>query len=306
MTQEPATPAHTTPHALNLEFLRQVVGVAVDTLYDSHPEDVRRVFPRQDLANILGITMTQKDAIEDLYRQAWDMLCAPYAPGQAQASTPASGPMPVPCVTDAMVHAALATKNPALYREHLRHPANGPLTRASTEAEINITRAMIAAAMQAAAPGVGRQDPKRAVVATAPERIYLCVGRDCPDEARFGDLVDVSWSAHEVDENDICYLRSDLAGDPSRPGQGHAAPASERETGDAAVREACRNIIKALASIVNAPQTDAQVDADVLPRDPIMARVTQIRAQVDAIYRAVPAPVHPTMQYAASRGMGEA
>ncbi len=174
---------------------------------------------------------------------------------------------PEPYVTDAMVHAALATKNPALYREHLRHPANGPLTRASTEAEIDLTRAMIAAAMQAAPRAEGGQD---------------------------------------VDENGICYIRSDLAGDPSRPGRGDTAPASEREPVDAAVRKACGNIIKALASIVTAPQTDAQFDADVLPRDPIMARVTQIRAQVDVIYRAVPAPVHPTMQYAASREKGGA
>lgn len=304
MIQDPSSPMHTTPRELNLEFLRQVVGVAVDTLYDSHPEDVRRVFPRQDLKNILGITMTHKDAIEDLYRQAWDMLCAPSAPGQALASAPTFRPKP--CVTDAMVHAALATKNPALYREHLRHPANGPLTRASTEAEIDLTRAMIAAAMQAAASDEGRQSPKRDVVATSPERIYLCIGRDCPDEARFGDLGDVSWSAHDVDENGICYIRSDLAGDPSRPGRGDAAPASEREPVDSAVRKACGNIIKGLASIVTAPQTDAQFDADVLPRDPIMARVTQIRAQVDAIYRAVPAPVHPTMQYAASREKGGA
>lgn len=213
---------------------------------------------------------------------------------------------PAPTVTDAMVHAALATKNPALYREHLRHPDNGPLTRASTEAEIDLTRAMIAAAMQAAPHAEGGQAPRRAVVATAPERIYLVIGSDCPNQARFGDLGDVAWSAQDVDENGICYIRSDLAGDPSRPGRGDTAPASEREPVDAAVRKACGNIIKALASIVTAPQTDAQFDADVLPRDPIMARVTQIRAQVDVIYRAVPAPVHPTMQYAASREKGGA
>ena len=63
------------------------------------------------------------------------------------------------------------------------------------------------------------------------------------------------------------------------------------QSGD--VRAACSQIIKTLAEIVNAPQTDAQMDAEVVPRDPLMWRVQQIRTQVDAIYKAclsTPAP----------------
>ena len=52
-------------------------------------------------------------------------------------------------ITDEMVHAALKAKNPTLYRDHLRHPSNGPVLSASTENEIQVTRKMLEAAFQA-------------------------------------------------------------------------------------------------------------------------------------------------------------
>ncbi len=50
-------------------------------------------------------------------------------------------------VTDAMVLAALQVQYPAGYDTQLRHPANGPKTSARTEAEIDLARRMIAAAL---------------------------------------------------------------------------------------------------------------------------------------------------------------
>lgn len=64
------------------------------------------------------------------------------------------------------------------------------------------------------------------------------------------------------------------------------------EPAGAAVRAACGQIIKILAEIVGAPQTDAQLDAGTVPRDPLMRRVQQIRTQVDVIYKELPARPH--------------
>lgn len=52
-------------------------------------------------------------------------------------------------ISNEMVHAALKAKNPTLYRDHLRHPSNGPVLSASTENEIQVTRKMLEAAFQA-------------------------------------------------------------------------------------------------------------------------------------------------------------
>ena len=53
-----------------------------------------------------------------------------------------------------------------------------------------------------------------------------------------------------------------------------------------AVLSACNQIIKILAAIVNAPQTDAELDAGVVRRDPLMEHVQRIKAQIDAIWAA--------------------
>lgn len=67
----------------------------------------------------------------------------------------------------------------------------------------------------------------------------------------------------------------------------------------AAVREACSKIIHTLAAIVNLPQTDEQVFAELVSRNPLMQRVQEIKTQVDAIYKEFPvAPPAPTAQAA--------
>lgn len=79
--------------------------------------------------------------------------------------------------------------------------------------------------------------------------------------------------------------------------QAQAVPAPEVPSYSAsAVREACGKIIKTLAAIVNSPQSDDQLDNEVLQRDPVMAKVMEIKSQVDAIYKAVPLPIHPAAQ----------
>ena len=84
---------------------------------------------------------------------------------------------------------------------------------------------------------------------------------------------------------------------------GEFIPASEltgagcftSDTSEAAeVRAACSEIVKTLVEIVTVTQTDAEFDADVLPRDPIVMRVQRIKAYVDSIYRALQIPV-PTI-----------
>ena len=49
------------------------------------------------------------------------------------------------------------------------------------------------------------------VVATAPERLYLVIGEDCPPEEDFGTLDEVTWCADKIDENSIEYVRADRA-----------------------------------------------------------------------------------------------
>lgn len=66
------------------------------------------------------------------------------------------------------------------------------------------------------------------------------------------------------------------------------APQQEVPATTTAVHAACGKIIQTLAEIVNAPQTDAHFDAEVVPRNPLMNRVQDIKAQVDAIYKLHP------------------
>lgn len=80
-----------------------------------------------------------------------------------------------------------------------------------------------------------------------------------------------------------------------QPAQAVPAPGVPSDSASA-VREACGKIIKTLAAIVNSPQSDDQLDNEVLQRDPVMAKVMEIKSQVDAIYKAVPLPIHPYMQ----------
>lgn len=65
------------------------------------------------------------------------------------------------------------------------------------------------AALHSDEPTEAQIEPPR-VVKTAPERIYLVIGEDCPDDATFsGD--EVTWCADKIDDNSIPYVRADRA-----------------------------------------------------------------------------------------------
>ena len=63
---------------------------------------------------------------------------------------------------------------------------------------------------QAAVEPAPAQDG-REVAATAPDRIYLVIGGECPSDARFSDLSDVTWCEDNIDGNGIEYVRTPLA-----------------------------------------------------------------------------------------------
>jgi hypothetical protein len=43
----------------------------------------------------------------------------------------------------------------------------------------------------------------------APQTIYLQVGDECPDDAKWKELIDVCWCDEQVFDNDIVYVRAD-------------------------------------------------------------------------------------------------
>ncbi|WP_239688955.1 hypothetical protein [Pseudomonas citronellolis] len=49
------------------------------------------------------------------------------------------------------------------------------------------------------------------IVQTAPERIYLIVGAECPRDVDFSELAEVSWCENDIDDG-IEYVRADKAG----------------------------------------------------------------------------------------------
>ena len=76
--------------------MRTVVAVAVTMLYDTHPEDVCRVFDRNDLETIVSITEPLGHGrVEDIYRDAWDHVAAPPT-AQAEGWTKLPGQLPEP------------------------------------------------------------------------------------------------------------------------------------------------------------------------------------------------------------------
>lgn len=54
------------------------------------------------------------------------------------------------------------------------------------------------------------------VVATAPERIYLIIGDDCPRDADFSELGEVAWCEEEAEQG-IEYVRATLSAQQSAP-----------------------------------------------------------------------------------------
>lgn len=52
------------------------------------------------------------------------------------------------------------------------------------------------------------------VAKTAPAKIHLVIGEDCPPEADFTDCDEVTWCSQKIDANSITYIRADLAAQP--------------------------------------------------------------------------------------------
>jgi hypothetical protein len=80
------------------------------------------------------------------------------------------------------------------------------------------------------------------VVATAPHRIYLVIGEDCPDHARFSDLREVTWCADSVASNDIAYVRVER---PASTGRAAAGVPPRHEVARTAV-DSVRGALQAL------------------------------------------------------------
>ena len=67
--------------------MRAVVAVAVTMLYDTHPEDVLRVFDLCELEKISIITvLLGSQRVEDIYRSAWDHLTAATGPADGESN----------------------------------------------------------------------------------------------------------------------------------------------------------------------------------------------------------------------------
>lgn len=49
----------------------------------------------------------------------------------------------------------------------------------------------------------------RTKIKNAPDKIYLQIGEDCPDDADFKELNGVSWAAQKINHNDIEYVRQE-------------------------------------------------------------------------------------------------
>jgi hypothetical protein len=77
-----SAPFHET---VDLQFLKQVVGVAIAGLFEHYREDAARVFDAATLQEVAEETMGLCDQrVEDIYKRAWGMLTAPSAPAQPE------------------------------------------------------------------------------------------------------------------------------------------------------------------------------------------------------------------------------
>lgn len=57
-------------------------------------------------------------------------------------------------------------------------------------------------------PTLSAEEMDREVARTAPERIYLVIGGECPSDASFAELSEVTWCEDDVDGNGIEYVRA--------------------------------------------------------------------------------------------------
>ena len=72
---------------------------------------------------------------------------------------------------------------------------------------IILERIDAALAQQAEPVAPALEQDEREVARTAPDRIYLVIGEECPADASFHELADVTWCEDDIDGNGIEYLR---------------------------------------------------------------------------------------------------
>jgi ribosomal protein L37AE/L43A len=106
------------------------------------------------------------------------------------------------------------------------------------------------------------------VVSTAPEKVWLIIGEDCPSEVRFTDLFGVTWSEDKIDDNSIGYVREDLA---ARAQTAAASPLS----GEIALTRAISVMEDTLADIADWE--------DKALAEAIESSLTDLRAMVECI-----------------------
>jgi hypothetical protein len=59
----------------NVQFMRQVLSVAIAVLYEHYKDDVLRVFTLDDLQTVIDLSDSLRpQQVEDIYKRAWDIL----------------------------------------------------------------------------------------------------------------------------------------------------------------------------------------------------------------------------------------
>jgi len=76
---QPAQPA------VDLQFLKQVLSVAIAGLYEHYKQDVVSTFSLDELSEVVDLSEgLQPQRVEDIYKRAWEMLATPPASQPAQ------------------------------------------------------------------------------------------------------------------------------------------------------------------------------------------------------------------------------
>jgi hypothetical protein len=65
----------------NIQFMRQVLSVAIAGLYEHYKDDVLRVFTLDELQTVIDLSESFRlQQVEDIYKRAWDMLASTIPP----------------------------------------------------------------------------------------------------------------------------------------------------------------------------------------------------------------------------------
>ena len=118
---------------------------------------------------------------------------------------------------DETIRKMLAVTKPALYGKHLRGPNDGPITRATIEAEIAIAKQQFAIVAEALMQAESAQPECEinTVTATAPREIWLRVRNDAAHcDKPFPDVhgTMVTWGRESIMACEVHYIRSDVVG----------------------------------------------------------------------------------------------